>query len=553
WVGPDFWANRLQDWRLQNGRLECLVDSAEKPMRTVHLLTGRLEEKDAAFSLQIHTGPAIDGNGWSPGAAAGFLVGAGKDMDYRAAALIHHAPGPGGGLFFGMDAEGRLFIRDNEESNTCLAIQDDAVPPPDDVVLHLDIQPGTEGYSVHFECRDGGSGKILGRLQMENALPVSRLTGNLALVSHPGNSAKGSRFWFSEWVISGDKFTKYPDRNCGPIISTQYTVDRNILKLTAQIMPLAQEKKDQVKFQTRSEGQWVTRAECDIADYAYTATFRIEGWDDTTDTPYRVFYRMPKTAGQERIFTREGVIRRNPVDKETIVVAAFTGNHNTQSAVDGKKFPWSTGLWFPHPDIIRHVAFHRPDVLFFSGDQIYQGNSPTAADFSHPFLDYLYKWYLWCWAFRDLTADIPSVIEPDDHDVFHGNLWGVGGKATEPGKTGAEAQDSGGYKLTPVFVNMVERTQTSHLPDPFDPTPVQQGIGVYYCALNWGGVSFAVIEDRKFKSAPKPLLPEAEIWDGWYQNEGFNPKTEADVSGAKLLGDRQLDFLDLWTADWSGG
>ena len=23
WVGPDYWANRLGDWRLANGRLEC--------------------------------------------------------------------------------------------------------------------------------------------------------------------------------------------------------------------------------------------------------------------------------------------------------------------------------------------------------------------------------------------------------------------------------------------------------------------------------------------------------------------------------------------------
>ena len=100
---------------------------------------------------------------------------------------------------------------------------------------------------------------------------------------------------------------------------------------------------------------------------------------------------------------------------------------------------------------------------------------------------------------------------------------------------------------------MVERTQTSHLPDPYDPTPILQGIGVYYCEMNYGGISFAVIEDRKFKSAPKPLLPNAWIWNGWYQNPIFDPKIEADVPEAKLLGDRQLEFLEKWAADWSGG
>ena len=40
WVGPELWANRLQDWKVSNGRLECIEGSAELLMRTVHLLTG---------------------------------------------------------------------------------------------------------------------------------------------------------------------------------------------------------------------------------------------------------------------------------------------------------------------------------------------------------------------------------------------------------------------------------------------------------------------------------------------------------------------------------
>jgi len=97
----------------------------------------------------------------------------------------------------------------------------------------------------------------------------------------------------------------------------------------------------------------------------------------------------------------------------------------------------------------------------------------------------------------------------------------------------------------------VQRTQTSHLPDPYDPTPVKQGIGVYYCHLNYAGISFAIVEDRKFKSAPKKLLPKAKVQNGWAQNPNFNAKKEADVPGAVLLGERQLKFLRHWAADWS--
>jgi len=162
-------------------------------------------------------------------------------------------------------------------------------------------------------------------------------------------------------------------------------------------------------------------------------------------------------------------------------VAAFTGNHNVASpGVDRGTFDWANHLWFPHEDIVAHVGAHAPDFLFFSGDQVYEGASPTAADFDHPYGDYLYKWYLWLWAFRDLTRDIPSVAIPDDHDVFHGNVWGAGGRPTPPGLSGAAAQDQGGYKLPAEWVNMVQRTQTSHLP----PSPASRvsdyGIETYF-------------------------------------------------------------------------
>jgi len=150
-----------------------------------------------------------------------------------------------------------------------------------------------------------------------------------------------------------------------------------------------------------------------------------------------------------------------------------------------------------------------------------------------------------------LLKDIPAVAIPDDHDVYHGNLWGAGGRHAEG--TGYEGQDKGGYTMPARFVNAVQRSQTANLPDPYDPTPVEQGITVYYTDLLYGGISFAVIEDRKWKSAPKVKLPFAKIVNGWAQNPHYDAARQGDVPGAKLLGERQLAFLEHWAADWSGG
>ena len=84
----------------------------------------------------------------------------------------------------------------------------------------------------------------------------------------------------------------------------------------------------------------------------------------------------------------------------------------------------------------------------------------------------------------------------------HGNLWGAGGKQSLTG-----AGHDGGYFKPVEYVKEVERAQTSHLPDAYDPMPVQRGIGVYYTSLNWGGISFAIIEDRKFKTGPLGVIP----------------------------------------------
>ena len=101
--------------------------------------------------------------------------------------------------------------------------------------------------------------------------------------------------------------------------------------------------------------------------------------------------------------------------------------------------------------------------------------------------------------------------------------------------------------MPPAWVNMVQDTQTSHLPDAYDPEPVEQGINVYYTDMLYGGVSFAVIEDRKWKSGPRSLLSPSELKYGH-----FDVNKHGYVEGAQLLGQRQLDFLEAWAADWSG-
>ncbi|MBT7298947.1 MAG: hypothetical protein HN849_05530, partial [Victivallales bacterium] len=107
WVGESMWANRLQDWRVADGWLECVADGADA-FRTVHLLTHRLQKTGAAFSTSVTVRLRAGQGTVRPDAVAGFLVGVGKDeMDYRAAALVQGWPGNGAGVFAGVGPDGK--------------------------------------------------------------------------------------------------------------------------------------------------------------------------------------------------------------------------------------------------------------------------------------------------------------------------------------------------------------------------------------------------------------------------------------------------------------
>lgn len=304
-----------------------------------------------------------------------------------------------------------------------------------------------------------------------------------------------------------------------------YTVNNNILKMTVQFYPLKDGESRNTVLQVNKDGQWQDIAEAVITedeygnedgDKTWTAHFRVEGWDMTRDHAYRVSALDGKAL-------HEGRIRRDPLEKDTIVVGVFSCNSIYEQH----------GGYVPRTDVIENIKKADPDLLFFAGDQVY--------DHKH----HLGYWLKFGRQFGEILRDRPVITIPDDHDVGHGNLWGAGGK-----KSMTMAGHDGGYFMPASYVKAVERAQTWHLPDPFDPTPVQQGIGVYYTAMTLGRISFAIIEDRKFKSGPSGLVPQQGPRPDHILNPDYDPKS-IDVPGAELLGERQLHFLDAWGQDWS--
>jgi len=244
------------------------------------------------------------------------------------------------------------------------------------------------------------------------------------------------------------------DRN-DVICFGMYTVSDGVMKMTAQLFPLYPQETRTVRLETKRENDWQEIQTQEINDIGWSALFRVEDWDTGSDIKYRLRH------GDAATF--EGVVRSDP-ERSEIKLGAFSCNSNKDRGM--------------RDQYVQNVSHLDPDLLFFAGDQSYDHKEHTAA------------WLKFGIQFRDLFRDRPCITIPDDHDIGQGNIWGEYGK-----KASSSAGNDGGYFYDVDYVKMVERCQTAHLPDPYDATPVERGIGVYYTNLSVGAVDLAKIED----------------------------------------------------------
>jgi hypothetical protein len=291
-----------------------------------------------------------------------------------------------------------------------------------------------------------------------------------------------------------------------------YTHDRGVLKMSAQLFPLLPDESREVRLQLNDGGEWKQAAVVEVVELGWSAHFRIADWDNSKDVAYRVRH------GDAAMF--EGLIRKDPIDRDVIVVGNLSCN---SSRTPGER-----------PRILNNLKLQNPDLLFFAGDQSYHHTQHTAG------------WLQFGLQFREVLKDRPVITIPDDHDVGQANIWGENGKqATDP------QGPSGGYFYPVDYVNMVQRQQTWHLPDPYDATPIERGITVYYTSLRLGGIDFAILEDRKFKSGPEGKIPKMGPRPDHIIDPAYDRKA-IDLPGLELLGDRQLAFLREWGQNWEG-
>ena len=89
------------------------------------------------------------------GSFAGFLIGAGGDMDYRSAAIIHRTAGTDAGYLVGVTGTGQAIVRDMTESGYPIRAQAGIDPGelPDGTLLEVTVSPAGLNYDITVNIR----------------------------------------------------------------------------------------------------------------------------------------------------------------------------------------------------------------------------------------------------------------------------------------------------------------------------------------------------------------------------------------------------------------
>lgn len=330
WAGEFFWANRLQDWQVKNGRMESVVKRKGLPLRTVHILPLRIAETNGSIHIEVHTGIVeIEGSITGDG-LTGILIGAGGGaLDYRAASLIHHTSTENARILAGITLNGQLHIG----KNAALPEKKDSLINCSTTIkeckLIIDITPSSnESYRLKLEAYNQTTNSKIGEISLEN-VPANMMQGNIALVSHSGLGIVPANFWFKSIAASGSKLLVDKSKTFGPIAFSMYTLSNKILKLSAQMMPMGLTESNLVELQLKEKSEWKTIASEPFNYPSYNALFRIPKWENSSDKPYRLVYSSNDN-NKINSWSLSGVIRKEPLDKDTLKTVSISCIGHTQ-------------------------------------------------------------------------------------------------------------------------------------------------------------------------------------------------------------------------------
>jgi hypothetical protein len=410
WLGGEFWANPMEDWCIRDGAAECLNPGGG---RSVHSLTHQITQ-NKPFSLSV-TLTRVETQNKDGG--AGFRIGIRSELnEHRSNCFVMqgvNAGWQGDQLVVGpktaplKDAAGikqvRLTLTGTPEGGNCV-LKLSATAPDSNADL------GSLTHSLEAE-------KIAGNVSIANNFVAGAGGAGKKAGKGGGGAAGGGRYRFRNWTLEGEAFSVTPANQFGPILWSMYSLsdsrtdEGHVMKISALTGPMGAGDSQVVELLVQKGGAWKSLGEAKLDPDAWVATFRVPKWDAKQATPYKLVYRQKHKDGGETPHEWSGTIKAEPVGRP-LRMAALTCQND---------------YGFPYAPVADNLLKLDPDLVYFSGDQLYEnpGGFGIIREPAAPaILNDLRKLYQHGWSFREVMRDRPTLCLPDDHDVFQGNIWG---------------------------------------------------------------------------------------------------------------------------------
>ena len=257
WLGADFWSVPLEDWKIENGRIECIGTLSNS---RVNLLTYRLIGS-GNLNVSFRFGMLEDGS--TPGRTGIRLAmtdPTDTDNSYRSVCYF------GQGIDVGVQTDGKLFINDQatdlpsgfDYSKMTMNIK--AVSNEDEKELKVAVSD-----------RNGLESEL-------TSTHIDNLQGMIAFVNYFSQGSMNEmdvpKFWFDDIKMSGSMVEATPENAFGPILFSMYTLSKGIMKMSAQMPPLGVDDNKTVKLQLLKNSRWQ-----DVFDFpVMNETIPIDFW-----------------------------------------------------------------------------------------------------------------------------------------------------------------------------------------------------------------------------------------------------------------------------------
>ncbi|KAL3913192.1 MAG: hypothetical protein SGILL_006588 [Bacillariaceae sp.] len=258
------------------------------------------------------------------------------------------------------------------------------------------------------------------------------------------------------------------------IAGVLYTHSEKKLKMTVMFPPLHSDESRRAKVYLtpssldKDSGGKVSERHCQIREGTWHCLVQFGNIPHDQEYTYEIQYTADASQDGNHFYKYDGMV---PMQKDYPRIAGVGC-----FGPDGTK----------NKDALRDaIIAQNPDLVVFQGDQTYfhedVSNAVRLVELGCPTV----------YTMGELTRNVPTIVQMDDHDFGQGNIWGAG----------LGDEDSGaGFEKSPCVVNRVQELALGHLPDPATTDTLDNGISVHYTNYIYGKTDLAVLESRKFKN-----------------------------------------------------